>query len=276
MITADTIPHEGGHALSDANDVRRWFGLGDPWLAVVLVLFTYLFLANSWVGDDTYITFRVGDNLIHGFGPRWNVDERVQAYTKPVVDVRHCRRRRVDRRVLLHQPGDLPSVRTRAAVAAAAPAPKRDGVRVSSRAGVLVEGVCRLHFVGARVSPTCCWRRSSRRSFRQTSRPARAPEPPRRADPWLASLAFVNRIDTVLLFAPALAYHLSLALRARRWTLLARACLAASPGLALGGVFRGVLRIPVSQHVLRQGGHRHARVDSRAAGTRIPGKQRVA
>lgn len=46
--------------------------------------FTDLFLANSWVGDDAYITFRGVDNFIHGFGLRWNPVERVQAFTSPL------------------------------------------------------------------------------------------------------------------------------------------------------------------------------------------------
>lgn len=46
--------------------------------------FTYLFFANSWVGDDAYITFRVVDNFVNGYGLRWNLAERVQAYTNPL------------------------------------------------------------------------------------------------------------------------------------------------------------------------------------------------
>ena len=59
---------------------RRWRVA----LVFVAVVFTWVFLANSWVSDDAYITFRVSDNLIHGFGARWNVAERVQAYTNPL------------------------------------------------------------------------------------------------------------------------------------------------------------------------------------------------
>lgn len=43
-----------------------------------------IFLANAWVGDDAFISFRVSDNIVHGFGPRWNVVERVQAFTNPL------------------------------------------------------------------------------------------------------------------------------------------------------------------------------------------------
>jgi arabinofuranosyltransferase len=51
---------------------------------IAAVIFFIVFLANSWVGDDAYITFRVSENLINGYGPRWNVDERVQVFTNPL------------------------------------------------------------------------------------------------------------------------------------------------------------------------------------------------
>jgi arabinofuranosyltransferase len=46
--------------------------------------FTYIFLANAWLGDDAYITFRVVWNLLHGYGPVFNPGERVQAFTHPL------------------------------------------------------------------------------------------------------------------------------------------------------------------------------------------------
>lgn len=49
-----------------------------------LLVFTYVFLANAWLGDDAYITFRVIDNFIGGHGLTFNPDERVQAYTHPL------------------------------------------------------------------------------------------------------------------------------------------------------------------------------------------------
>lgn len=53
-------------------------------LGVGLCLFTFLFFANAWVCDDAYITFRTIDNFVNGYGLRWNVFERVQAYTHPL------------------------------------------------------------------------------------------------------------------------------------------------------------------------------------------------
>jgi arabinofuranosyltransferase len=53
------------------------FGLG---LAALMVLL----LRTAWVSEDAYITFRVTDNFLHGYGLRWNVDERVQTFTHPL------------------------------------------------------------------------------------------------------------------------------------------------------------------------------------------------
>jgi arabinofuranosyltransferase len=52
--------------------------------AFLLTAFTYIFLVNAWLGDDSYITFRVVWNFVHGYGPVFNPGERVQAYTHPL------------------------------------------------------------------------------------------------------------------------------------------------------------------------------------------------
>lgn len=41
-------------------------------------------LRNAWLCDDSYVTFRTVDNLLHGHGLRWNVAERVQGFTHPL------------------------------------------------------------------------------------------------------------------------------------------------------------------------------------------------
>jgi arabinofuranosyltransferase len=53
-------------------------------IALLVVAFTYIFLANAWLGDDAYITFRVVWNFLHGYGLVFNPGERVQAYTHPL------------------------------------------------------------------------------------------------------------------------------------------------------------------------------------------------
>jgi arabinofuranosyltransferase len=48
-------------------------------LGYALVLFR-----TAWLSDDAYITLRTVDNFNNGYGLRWNVAERVQAYTHPL------------------------------------------------------------------------------------------------------------------------------------------------------------------------------------------------
>lgn len=48
-------------------------------------VFALLVLANSWVSDDAFISFRTVDNFVNGYGLRYNVVERVQTYTNPLL-----------------------------------------------------------------------------------------------------------------------------------------------------------------------------------------------
>ncbi len=41
-------------------------------------------LRTAWMSDDAAITLRTVLNFIHGYGPTFNLDERVQAYTHPL------------------------------------------------------------------------------------------------------------------------------------------------------------------------------------------------
>ena len=55
-----------------------------PILIVGLAIFTVQVLRTAWVCDDSYITFRTADNIVNGFGPVWNISERVQGFTHPL------------------------------------------------------------------------------------------------------------------------------------------------------------------------------------------------
>ncbi|MEE9443603.1 MAG: hypothetical protein V3V99_13140 [candidate division Zixibacteria bacterium] len=58
---------------------------GEMLLIVVFLLFyVIVVLRNAWTCDDAYISFRVVDNFVNGYGLRWNIAERVQAYTNPL------------------------------------------------------------------------------------------------------------------------------------------------------------------------------------------------
>ncbi len=54
------------------------------WIAFGLSAIAVVFVRTAWVCDDAYITYRVIDNFLHGYGLTWNVSERVQAYTHPL------------------------------------------------------------------------------------------------------------------------------------------------------------------------------------------------
>ncbi|QKX15657.1 hypothetical protein [Microbulbifer sp. YPW1] len=50
----------------------------------LLLLFSLAFFNTAWVAEDAYITFRVVDNALNGYGLTWNPGERVQVYTHPL------------------------------------------------------------------------------------------------------------------------------------------------------------------------------------------------
>ena len=53
-------------------------------VVALIVVYTIILVRTAWVCDDAYITFRVVDNFVHGYGLRWNVAERVQVFTHPL------------------------------------------------------------------------------------------------------------------------------------------------------------------------------------------------
>lgn len=53
-------------------------------VVLVLVAFLAVLLRNAWVTEDAFITFRVADNFLHGYGLTWNIAERVQVFTHPL------------------------------------------------------------------------------------------------------------------------------------------------------------------------------------------------
>lgn len=55
---------------------------GTVWLLVGLIL--AVVAMNGWISDDAMITARVLDNVWSGYGPRWNIDNRTQAFSHPL------------------------------------------------------------------------------------------------------------------------------------------------------------------------------------------------
>jgi arabinofuranosyltransferase len=59
-------------------------GIAGVVFAVLGMVFAIAVIRTAWVCDDAYFTMRTVDNFVHGFGPTWNIDERVQAFTHPL------------------------------------------------------------------------------------------------------------------------------------------------------------------------------------------------
>jgi arabinofuranosyltransferase len=53
-------------------------------VALFISVFLIVLLRTAWMSDDAYITLRTVDNFVHGYGLTWNIAERVQAYTHPL------------------------------------------------------------------------------------------------------------------------------------------------------------------------------------------------
>ena len=61
------------------NERRLQIGV---WLCAALYL--GVVLKDAWLSDDAYITFRAVHNFANGYGPTWNIAERVQSFTNPL------------------------------------------------------------------------------------------------------------------------------------------------------------------------------------------------
>lgn len=51
---------------------------------VFAVLYFVILVRTAWTGDDAVFTFRSILNFLNGYGPNFNINERVQAYTHPL------------------------------------------------------------------------------------------------------------------------------------------------------------------------------------------------
>lgn len=66
-----------------SNDVLKNQGTR-LWVAFALIFLGFVIFRVSWICDDAYITFRSIQNFINGYGLVYNVGERVQSFTHPL------------------------------------------------------------------------------------------------------------------------------------------------------------------------------------------------
>ena len=71
---------------ASGESMRKLLATGEGTFLRVLsvLLFTVVLLRTAWLSDDAYITFRTIVNFADGYGLTWNAAERVQAYSHPL------------------------------------------------------------------------------------------------------------------------------------------------------------------------------------------------
>ncbi len=70
--------------LQTAMRLRITSGLAPLTIGLLLSVYAIEIARTAWIADDAAITLRTVLNFINGYGARFNLDERVQAYTHPL------------------------------------------------------------------------------------------------------------------------------------------------------------------------------------------------
>ena len=68
---------------ADPDEASRT-SVGAFWVLLLCAVVAWAYVRTAAVTEDAFITFRVIDNALNGYGPVWNVGERVQVYTHPL------------------------------------------------------------------------------------------------------------------------------------------------------------------------------------------------
>ena len=186
---------------------------GGLFLVFALVaVYGAVLVRTAWLCDDAYISFRVIDNFVHGFGLRWNVAERVQVYTHPLWLLLLSGLYSVTREIY------FTSLVFSMCVSVAAVLVMAFGIARTALGAALALSILTLSqafvdystsglenplthlLLGAFIAMFLCGELSARRLFGLSA---------------LAGLAVFNRMDTLLFFAPALVFAIA-RLRSRR------------------------------------------------------------
>ena len=79
-MAVNSLPQNIDHRKMTLFQRRQKFIIALPFF----VWFVWAVIQTAWVSDDAYITFRSIENFIHGYGPIFNIGERVQTFTHPL------------------------------------------------------------------------------------------------------------------------------------------------------------------------------------------------
>lgn len=181
------------------------------YIAAIVLLVSLLL--HAWITDDAYFSYRVVHNFWDGYGLRWNISERVQPYTNPLWTLLH-----IPLYALWPNHIALASIGLSLACAIASIVL----VLMTFRLSPLIASAA--FFLPLSLSPTLMSYFSSGLEnpltlllFAWFGYEISRHDPPR----WfflsfIVSLAMTNRLDTILVYAPAMLYLLLLQIRRHR------------------------------------------------------------
>ena len=176
-------------------------------LGLLLAVFCIGLLLNTWIVDDAYITFRVVDNWIHGRGLTWNPGERVQVFTHPLWMLTMSAAYVVTRDffVMSTAVSLLLCLATiailRRSLAGGEP------WRFALLLGLLTSSKAFMDYTSSGLENPLAYMLAALFWVQMSAAATQPPQPQRVAVLWfIASLAFLNRYDAVLLYLPALGW----------------------------------------------------------------------
>ncbi len=176
------------------------------WGGMLLLLLLVLILRNAWVTEDAYIMFRTVDNFVHGHGLTWNISERVQTFTNPLWTLLLSGIHLITGD-LFYTSIFMGVLCTMAAVIILV---RRIAVSWAAMLCALVPLICSKAFIDFATSglenPFTFLALAIFFSFYYRDRPIR-PSRYFLALSLITGLALLNRMDTLLLFAPTLAFE---------------------------------------------------------------------
>jgi arabinofuranosyltransferase len=208
-----------------------WLGLA---VLAPLLLLVYVLAVNAWILDDAYITFRSVENFLAGYGPRWNVDERVQAFTHPlwffvvaglVAATSEVYLTAITANLLL----SLAAIGAMVWLSTAGL--RRDLWKVPLYVMALLSSKAVVDYASSGLENPLSYLLASTFAIFLLA-PGGRPERRFAALALVASLAFLNRQDTILLYAPALLTWIATSGRTLSRGAWARAGMATSPAVA--------------------------------------------
>lgn len=193
-----------------------WLGWGLLALAGTVLLFRVVQFA--WVADDAFISFRVVDNVVNGYGLRWNVDERVEVATHPLWLLLHVPVFAATGNVFLGSLALCLVCSISAVVLAAAAHSGRPAITALGLVGPLAGSAAFVDYATSGLENPLSYLLFAAFGYALIRR---REDPPGLAIGLAVGLALWNRVDTLFLFAPPLLGLLWVERRRVRWLWLA-------------------------------------------------------